>query len=827
MTAAEIAQRLNAKPTGPGKWTALCQAHKDKNPSLSISEGKDGHVLLHCHAGCTTEAVVTAMGLKMCDLMPPVQDKPGQIVKTYNYTDATGKLLFQVVRFDPKGFRQRRPDGNGGWVWNMQGIDRVLYRMPGVIKAKQAGHIIYITEGEKDADAIIRLGLCATCNPGGAGKWHGNYTSTLTGAQVIIIADKDEPGRKHAALVRDAIKSKAASVQVIELPDRNGRKVKDAADWIQAGGTADELQDILRNAPAFIPASDDAKATKTDQDNYKIIVLPGASVSITSSAENIFRRIAPSHELFIRGGAVMELKKDDNGGLRLDVLLAQAFRSRIEKLGAIFIWRVGKAGYTVLKPTTCPADIAEALLASEPAADLLPKVRGLAACPVLAEVDNHAQVLAKGYHSVNGGLLITAGKKPPELKIEEAIKALQLLVADFDFSTPSDRSRALASFITPALRIGGWLRGHIPIDIAEADQSQSGKTYRQKLVFALYGEEPYRIALRDGGVGGLDESIAQALIAGRPFIQVDNVRGRLESQFIEMMTTAGGTVGARVPHRGEVQVDSRHFILMMTSNGVETTRDLANRASIIRIRKRPGYVFHEFPEGDLLDHVRANHSHFLGAVFAVIRVWHGAGKPLTTDTRHDFREWSQVLGWIVKNILGEAPLMDGHEQAQERVSNPALTWLRRAALAVEADQRLDEEIMASSIGELCDAHGIEIPGLRDASDEIGRNKRIGVLMKKAFGDVDHVEIDRYRIKRAEKELYYTASQEYKMVKAYVFTLADADSPEHPELPEQAIQLPEKGCRFLESTDPYSGGSGNDPVEDEERAAIQSEGSLNL
>ena len=248
MTTAEIVTRLNARKNGAG-WTAKCPGHDDKTPSLSISEGREGRILLKCFAGCTTEAIIAAMGLKMADLMPPVQDKPGRIVKSYDYTDAAGKPLFQSVRFDPKDFRQRRPDGNGGWIWNMTGVDRVLYRLPSVIEAAKAGQVIYTAEGEKDCDALAALGLCATCNPGGAGKWQTSYSETLTGAQVIIIADKDEPGRKHAALVRDAIKSKAGSVSVIELPDRNGCKVKDAADWILAGGTADELQAIITNTP--------------------------------------------------------------------------------------------------------------------------------------------------------------------------------------------------------------------------------------------------------------------------------------------------------------------------------------------------------------------------------------------------------------------------------------------------------------------------------------------------------------------------------------------------------------------------------------------------
>ncbi len=253
MTINEILERLHAQRNGTG-WSAHCPAHEDRNASLSISEGRDGRVLLHCHAGCPTEQIVSAMGLKMGDLFPPSQAPArAYIVKTYDYTDAAGNLLFQVVRFDPKGFRQRHPDGNGGWIWKMQGVERVLYRLAAVLEAVKAGQVIYICEGEKDVDALTRLGLCSTTNAGGAGKWLPQYTEALTGAKVIIIADRDDPGRKHAALVAASLQGKALSVKVLELPDRDGHTIKDAHDWLAAGGTLAELQAIVEATPEWKP----------------------------------------------------------------------------------------------------------------------------------------------------------------------------------------------------------------------------------------------------------------------------------------------------------------------------------------------------------------------------------------------------------------------------------------------------------------------------------------------------------------------------------------------------------------------------------------------
>jgi hypothetical protein len=504
----------------------------------------------------------------------------------------------------------------------------------------------------------------------------------------------------------------------------------------------------------------------------EILILPSnCGVTITVSAEQVFSQIAPFHEIFRRGGVAMRLVELEQGKLTLDVVKPEAFRSLLEKFGKLMVWRVDEAGGRKLVPTLCPEQTATALLACEKI-ELLPPVRGIVASPVLANVNGTPQVFGKGYHPENGGLLVTGGTMPPDLPIDEAVTALRLLVDDFDFKTPGDRSRALASIITPGLCSGRWIADSVPADVAEADQSQSGKTYRQKIIFALYAEEPRRIAIKDGGVGGTDESVSQAMLSGSPFIQIDNVRGKFDSQFIEMTMTAGGMVGVRVPYKGEVQIDARHFHFFLTSNGVETTRDLSNRSSIIRIRKRPGFAFRAFPEGDLLAHVHALQPYFLGAVFAVIRAWGVAGCPRTNETRHDFRLWAGALDWIVQNILREAPLLDGHAEAQERVSNPALTWLRFVALAVGDEQRMGQELSASAIAEICAEHEIDLPGKHQDDDE-SRRKQIGVLMKRALGNDAVARVDGYKIERREVEKYSEAESRYRTVKTYVVSLETA------------------------------------------------------
>lgn len=275
MTAVEFISLLDARSLSPRKsgtgWTARCCGHDDKNASLSISAGADGRVLLKCHAGCAAENIVGALGLKLVDLFPPrpasVAPVAPRIVATYSYTDEAGQLLFECVRFTPKGFRQRRPDTAkpGAWVWNLEGVRRVLYRLPELKTAFAAGRTIFVCEGEKDVETLAKHGFAATCNPMGAGKWQSEHTETLRDAKrVVVIADKDEPGRKHALAVATALHGVAQCVKSIELPDRNGQPVKDAADWFAAGGTAAELRTLVNSAPEFTPTAaqaTDANAT--------------------------------------------------------------------------------------------------------------------------------------------------------------------------------------------------------------------------------------------------------------------------------------------------------------------------------------------------------------------------------------------------------------------------------------------------------------------------------------------------------------------------------------------------------------------------------------
>ena len=197
-----LAHFPHVRRSGAG-WQARCPAHEDRTPSLTISEGDDGRTLVHCHAGCTTEDIVAAVGLTLRDLFvgTGLRSTTSRVITAiYPYTDEQGAVLYEVLRYAPKKFHQRRPDGHGAWIWKLTDVRRVLFGLP----ALQGQRIVYIAEGEKDVLALRALGLVATTNAGGAGQWRDDYSTQLHAAgveSVVILPDNDTPGQAHAVAV--------------------------------------------------------------------------------------------------------------------------------------------------------------------------------------------------------------------------------------------------------------------------------------------------------------------------------------------------------------------------------------------------------------------------------------------------------------------------------------------------------------------------------------------------------------------------------------------------------------------------------------------------
>jgi putative DNA primase/helicase len=278
----DIVELTQAKPTSTaGSFSGLCLSHDDKSPSLSITLEND-RILFYCHAGCNIDNICVSLGIKQTDLFAHGDEKQinrvpasqkaeseqkrmkaninteGKVVffsskhkkqvtesVRYSYFNVDGKTAYYVIRSDPKGFRPMTPDGYLG----LEGLERLPYRLPELLKGVKDSKQILLLEGEKDVDSAMDMGLIATTFVGGAGKWRDEYSEYFSGADVVLIPDNDFPGLKGMTEIATKLQGTSSRIRLLELPglgplqEKHG---KDFSDWAELdGNTAEVLNGLV------------------------------------------------------------------------------------------------------------------------------------------------------------------------------------------------------------------------------------------------------------------------------------------------------------------------------------------------------------------------------------------------------------------------------------------------------------------------------------------------------------------------------------------------------------------------------------------------------
>ena len=706
------------QPTGTGNTlAACCPAHDDKRASLSVSIGADDRILVCCHTGCSPQDICASLGITLADLF--ISNRKGgakKIVEAYPYPDADGNVLFEVVRFTPKDFRQRRPDANalGGWTWSTKGVKRVLFRLPELLREIKAGRPVYVAEGEKDVLALVKHGFAATCNSGGAGKWLDTYTETLRRADVIILADKDKAGREHAAAVAQKLSDVAAMVRVIECPDTNDKAVKDAADYFAAGGTAADLDELARSTlpfvpPAGSPTTDDLQ--RAIADNRPKIRLPGPDRLLSDFAGEIVE-VVREKDIFHRNGEIVVLAEGE-----LKVMTPQAFRCWAEKF---FIgYRAKTIGENSFQfDVTMSDNEARGTLAAPQFRDRLRRVRRVnrTRLPIIGK-DGKLTMLPDGYHQETETLTLSDTNYDQATPLTVAVGTINGLLAEFRFAD-GERSKAVAvagmvSVFAAQLLPEKSLR---PCFIFIANAEGAGKTLLAQIcIVPTLGAMPISSKADD------DDEMRKALITAiREALLVlffDNIKGRLSSEPLEAFLSAPVYGGRKLGVNENVTGDNVTTVFC-TGNGMTVSPDMRRRSLFcelhLEVERAEDRKFSRVLDVPTLLIMRPM---VLAALWAMVRHWDANGRPAPSRGHSAFPTWANIVGGIVEAAGFSCPLTTANVTA---AADPDCEDMR---LLVKEMASNPAPLPFADLVKLAHEHGLFANIIGEAGDDLGRREK--------------------------------------------------------------------------------------------------------
>lgn len=656
-------------------YEALCPAHDDDRASLTISRGDDHRALLHCHRGCPPESVCRAIGLELGDLFPSDGNGRARIVATYDYRDADGQLLFQVVRFEPKAFRQRRPDGRGGWIWKLGRTPRVLYRLPELLVAGE-NDWVFVVEGEKDADRLVELDLIATANPQGAGKW-GKLSddSALHGRRVAIIPDADAPGRAHAGDVARRLHGRAKDIRLLELPG----VWKDASEWLAAGGTVEQLRELVDTAPSYEPPPEPSRnnGERHTQDRPSVLIDTDEHRVVCETVV----ALTADPDIYQRGGILVRVVRNAfpndgilraEGGATIGPLPAANLRERMTRFAA-FTKHDREGNEASAHPTAW-------LVNAVDARGEWPGIRylaGVSDAPVLRRDGTIWQT--PGYDERTGVLFEPVGSTsfPPILDrpttdhVRRALNDLLEMVWDFPFEADEHRAAWLAALLTPLARFA--FSGPSPLFLIDANVRGAGKGLLVQAIghIVLGREMPVSSYSHDSDE--MRKKITAIAIAGDRMLLLDNLEGLFGNDALDRALTTTRWKDRILGKSQEIELPLIPA-WYATGNNVHVAADTLRRIIHVRLD-----CLNEHPENradfhhpNLLAWIDENRGRLLAASLTVLSAYLRAGQP-----SGNLKPFGSFEGWSA--VVREAVVWVG-------LPDPCLT---RVMLAETADMTTD------------------------------------------------------------------------------------------------------------------------------------------
>ena len=654
-----------------------------------------------------------------------------QSVEIHPYRGLGGRLLFAVARLKLKSvdsekiIRPLRPKG-GGWKreWEL-GLPKdcrgLPYRLPELLPADPAAPIL-VVDGERDVDRAAELGIPTTTNFGGADKWTDEDSEHLRDRHMVVFPDNDEAGRRHAAAVEQSLlKAGAASVRRLDLPDLPEKG--DLSDWLDAGGTAEELRRLMVDAPLSNSATDNG------------VVGFGRMMVTVDTAEHLtidqaVASLANHPKLFSRDGKLVRVIGTGKGNTgaetpRIQTLDVHSLRDVLTQTATFVERRNGGTAVPLHPPLWCVNGVL-----SRGDWPVLRPLNGIAPRPVLRRDGTVLNVA--GYDESTGlylsprGVLESLPEAPERQDALAAAEELLTLVQDFLFTTPADRSAWLAAMLTPIARPA--FRDPCPMFLAEALLPGSGKGLLFKIVMTIaFGGHPGDTPFAGGEE--LRKLITSRLLEGASAVVFDNLDRPLGGAALEAALTSEWWTDRVLKSNRTVRL-RQSAVFYATGNDPVLSRDMSRRVVRIRLRNDGGRPEErsDFKQPYLMKYVREHQNRLLTAALTILRAYTVAGRPRPEGgaggTLGSFEGWCR---WVRDPIvwLGLpdpldtriAPRSDSERSSQmlrdlldglrEADDGKGLTSKRIVELLRERPGTFAS--LERAVRELCDCHDRELP----------------------------------------------------------------------------------------------------------------------
>ncbi len=692
MNVREILQRFpDARQSGSG-WSARCPAHEDRTPSLSIAEGDDGRVLLHCHSGCSPDAVVRAKGLSMSDLMPErarpavpskrrghatpddaiaaMERKLGPRSNDWKYVDANGRHVGTIVRWNrADGGKEIRPVSLQEGKWQSAGMPspRPMYGLPDLTAAER----VFITEGEKAADAARSLGLVATTSAHGSKSAGKTDWTPLAGKDVVILPDNDAAGDAYAKEVVRLLSQcdPRPVVRIVVLPGLP--ESGDIADLVEAAGPAG-LEAIRQQVEAAVSSAAtveyaDALAAAGDQ-RPTIWLAAGEKPRITDQSLAVLAR-----DHFYRGGQLVRCSPS-LAGIRIVPVTKEAIDDTLNRRARYARLVRDEGGNATEIDESAPSWLSNNIVALQhwPGIRELEEVHN----GPFIRPDGSVGGLRAGYDADSRCWIDTTedwselDTPPTEQEAQQAAATLLGIIDEFPFMGEADRTAWLSAILTRVARPA--FQGPSPLFVITATTPGSGKTMLSKLIGIIAdGQSPGMRTLSKNEEENR-KGITSALHGGAGILVFDNVAGQIQSRVLDGFLTSEHWTDRVLGKTKEVTLPNL-TVTILTTNNATVAGDTARRSIAIRLaplEERPECRVFRIPS--LEKHVRDNRHALLVAAIRILQ-WHVAtGRPQRKTYRRcdddgnetespvlrfgSFEEWSAVVRQALLNIGLPDPL---------------------------------------------------------------------------------------------------------------------------------------------------------------------------